>query len=149
LNKIDSKAVKTILFEHKNYKRLAIYILLSYVIFILVYLNRPSLYELDNSILDLIIGSIPNFIPSILFSVIGIFYIVPLVTGVFNSIENRKYLLIISSVNLIMFILIEYFHVVLSSGNWDNIDIVASVLGIVIAYIYYKKVKSTFSSIEV
>ncbi|MGB3368969.1 MAG: hypothetical protein WBA54_15835 [Acidaminobacteraceae bacterium] len=146
MNKIDSKSIKTILFEHKSYKRLAIYILLSYGLFILLYLNRPALYDYGNTYLDLIIGSVANFIPSILFSLIAIFYIVPLLTGTFKTIANKNYLFLISAINLSVFVLIEYVHVLLSLARWDHIDILASIIGIVIAYVYHSKVKSTFSS---
>jgi len=109
---------------------------------------RPNLYALGNDAVDLIVGAIPNFIPSVLFSIIGIYYLIPFITGKFQMICESKYLLIVSFINLLVFILIEYIHVILELGNWDNIDILATVLGILLASIYHFRIKEEYGRIE-
>lgn len=141
------RKIEKIIFENKIYKALNLKILLVYILFIVIYLSRPNLYKIDNSIVDIIVGSIANFIPSMLFSIIGILHIIPLITGELKAINNVKNLMIVNLINLLVFILIEYHHVIFESGNWGNLDIIATILGIVIASIYYFRVKDKFSDI--
>ncbi len=148
MSKSSFSDVKKTLINHKKYKRLNSYILITYCVFISLYMFRPNLYALGNDAVDLIVGAIPNFIPSVLFSIIGIYYLIPFITGKFQMICESKYLLIVSFINLLVFILIEYIHVILELGNWDNIDILATVLGILLASIYHFRIKEEYGRIE-
>lgn len=131
------------LFSNKAYKNLNRLIVLVYIFFMLIYVFRDNLYKLDSSYITLFAGTAPNLIPSFLFTLIGVFYIVPLLKGI-NSVDKSMVIWLINSINIIVFILIEYIHVIFKLGSWDNNDIIASLIGIALATVIYFKTKNNF-----
>ncbi|AGA68232.1 hypothetical protein Desdi_0705 [Desulfitobacterium dichloroeliminans LMG P-21439] len=87
------------------------------------------MYKLDSQYITLFAGTAPNLIPSFLFTLIGIFYIVPFYKGI-EAINKSIFIYLINVLNIVFFILIEYLHVVFKLGKWDDYDIVASLIGI-------------------
>jgi hypothetical protein len=132
------------LFDRKAYKYLKGTLLAIYILFMLVYMSRENLYQIDNHYITLFAWTAPNLIPSFLFTLIGIFYIVPILYKTTKIINNLKFILLINIVNMSVFILIEYLHVILNLGVWDNKDMIASFFGIIIATIVYLKFKKFF-----
>ncbi|HKL41423.1 MAG TPA: hypothetical protein VJ962_02395 [Clostridia bacterium] len=63
--------------KNKCYKVLTKGILLLYVVLMLVYVFRDTLYALSNPYLTIFPWTVPNLIPSFLFTIIGTFYILP------------------------------------------------------------------------
>jgi TRAP-type uncharacterized transport system fused permease subunit len=124
------------LFKSKSYKNLTRILILIYILFMLVYVFRENLYELDNKYITLFAETAPNLIPSFLFTLIGIFYAVPFFKGM-DSIKKPAFILIVNTLNITIFALIEYMHVVYKSGAWDNNDIVASLIGIIFSTVFY------------
>lgn len=134
------------LFRGKAYKYLKVTILVVYALFMLVYMFRENLYKLDNYYLTLFLWTAPNLIPSFLFSLIGIFYVVPMVFKTTNQINNSKFIWIINVVNMSIFAIIEYVHVIFNLGVWDNKDMIASLIGIIAATIIYFEFKGSFAN---
>lgn len=131
------------LFSCKAYKNLNRLIVLVYIFFMLIYVFRDNLYKLDSSYITLFAEVAPNLIPSFLFTLIGVFYIVPLLKGI-NSVDKSMVIWLINAINIIVFILIEYIHVVFKLGSWDNNDIIASLIGISLATVIYFKTRNNF-----
>ena len=131
------------IFSHKPYKALSKMIIVIYGLFILVYLFRESLYKLNNQYITLFAGTAPNLIPSFLFTLIGIFYIVPFFKGI-DSINKPIFILLINAFNMIIFLLIEYLHVIFNLGSWDNNDMIASLIGIIISTVICFKLRKNF-----
>lgn len=127
------------LFNNKTYKLLNVIILLIYILFILVYMFREDLYKLDIEYITLFIWVAPNIFPSYFFTLIGIFYVAPILFKTSNILNSSKVIWIINIINIITFIFIEYIHVIFNLGVWDNKDIAASLLGILFATISYFK----------
>lgn len=137
------KTNKTI-FKSKSYKVLNRVLIVVYVLFMLVYMFRENLYKLGNEYISLFAETAPNLIPSFLFTLIGIFYIVPFFKGI-DSINKTMFIWLINAVNIIVFLLIEYLHVIFSLGSWDNNDIIASLIGIIVSTVIYFKFRKNFS----
>jgi hypothetical protein len=110
----------------------------------IVYVFREELYKLDNQYITLLAGIIPNLIPSLIFTLIGIFYIVPMFFKGIDSINKTIFIWLINVLNISIFLLIEYLHVVLNLGVWDNNDMIASLIGIIISTIIYFKTRKVF-----
>lgn len=79
-------------FSSKPYKYLNKSIFITYVLFMLVYMFREKLYKLDNQYITLFAWSIPNLIPSFLFTLVGIFYIVPMSFKSTDAINKPKFI---------------------------------------------------------
>ena len=131
------------LFRSKPYKNLNRLIVAIYILFILIYLFRESLYKLNNEYITLFAGTTPNLIPSFLFTLTGIFYAVPYFKGI-DSINKPIFIWLINVFNIIFFSLIEYIHVVFKLGTWDNNDIIASIIGIVFSTVIYFNSRKKF-----
>jgi glycopeptide antibiotics resistance protein len=138
-----SKTDKT-LFSSQAYKVLNKTLVVIYGLFTLVYMLRGNLYKLNNQYITLFAWTAPNLIPSFLFTLTGIFYVVPMLFKVTNVINNSKFIWLINVLNMIIFALIEYLHVIFKSGVWDNKDMIASLIGIIIATIIYFKFRKSF-----
>lgn len=136
------KANKTV-FKSKSYKVLNRVLIVVYVLFMLVYMFRENLYMLGNEYVSLFAETAPNLIPSFLFTLIGIFYIVPFFKGI-DSINKTMFIWLINAVNISVFLLIEYLHVIFSLGSWDNNDIIASLIGIIVSTVIYFKLRKNF-----
>jgi hypothetical protein len=143
----DSRKSKTLetLFDRKAYKYLKVILFAIFILIVLVYMLRENLYKIDNYYITLFAWTAPNLIPSFLFTLIGIFYIVPILYKTTKIINNFKFILIINLINMSIFILIEYLHVIFNLGVWDNKDMIASFIGIIIATIVYLKFKKSFT----
>lgn len=131
------------LFSSKAYKNLNRLIVLVYIFFMLIYVFSDNLYKLDSSYITLFAEVAPNLIPSFLFTLIGMFYIVPLLKGI-DSVGKSIVIWLINAINIIVFLLIEYIHVVFKLGSWDNNDIIASLIGIALATVCYFKLRKSF-----
>ena len=131
------------IFSNKPYKALSKVIIVIYGLFMLVYMFRESLYNLNNQYITLFAGTAPNLIPSFLFTLIGIFYIVPFFKGI-DSINKPIFILLINAFNMIIFLLIEYLHVIFNLGSWDNNDMIASLIGIIISTVICFKLRKNF-----
>lgn len=138
-----SNTDKTLL-NGKAYKYLKGTILVIYVLLTLVYMFRGNLYKLDNYYTTLFAWTAPNLIPSFLFTLIGIFYVVPILFKTTNVISNSKFIWLINVLNMSIFALIEYLHVIFNLGVWDNKDMIASLIGIIVATIVYFKYRKSF-----
>ena len=141
INNLKQHKTKISLFNSKPYKYLNRIIIVIYSIFILVYIFRVSLYKLGNKYITLFAETAPNLIPSLLFTLIGIFYIVPMFSKDNDSINKSKFIWAINILNMIVFAFIEYLHVVFNLGTWDNNDMIASLIGIIVSTIVYFKLK--------
>ena len=139
-----NKTNKT-LFTSKSYKSLNKSMLLIYALFMMVYMLRGKLYALNNQYITLFAWTAPNLMPSFLFTLIGIFYIVPKIFKGAKEINNPKFIWIVNVLNITIFALIEYLHVIFNLGVWDNKDMVASLIGIIIATIVYFKIRKSFA----
>lgn len=131
------------LFNRKPYKNLNKIIIVIYILFILVYVFRENLYKLDSQYITLLAGVASNLIPSFLFTLIGIFYIVPFFKGI-DSINKQMFIWLINALNIMLFLLIEYMHLVFKLGTWDNNDIIASLIGMVFSTVIYFKSRKNF-----
>lgn len=127
-------------FKSKPYKNLNKVIIVIYILFMLLYIFRESLYKLDNQYITLFAETAPNLIPSFLFTLLGIFYVVPYLKGI-DSINKPIFIWLINAFNIIFFSLIEYVHVVFKLGSWDNNDMIASLIGIVFSTAVYFKLR--------
>jgi len=132
------------LFYGKSYKYLKGSILAIYVLFMLAYIFRQNLYRLDNYYITLFAWTAPNLVPSFLFTLIGVFYIVPILFKTTYAISNSKFIWFINVLNMSIFALIEYLHVIFNLGVWDNKDMIASLIGIIVATIIYFKFRKSF-----
>ena len=65
-----------------------------------------------------------------------------------DSINKSPLLWLINILNIIVFLLIEYIHVVLNLGTWDNNDIVASLIGMMFSTAIYFKLRKGFLEIS-
>lgn len=124
----------------KPYRDLNKIIILTWVLFSFVYIFRDSLYNLNNSYITLFAGVAPNLLSSFLFTLIGMFYILPYFKSI-DSINRPIFIWLVNLLNLIVFLLIEYGHVILNLGYWDNNDLVASVIGLLFSTIVYLKLR--------
>ena len=122
-------------------------IVVTYFLFALVYIFRDNLYNINNQYIILFTETAPNFIASILFTLISMFYILPSLRGI-DSINKPVFLWLANVLNIIVFLLIEYIHVVLNLGAWDNNDIVSSLIGIIFSTAIYFKLRKGFIEIH-
>ncbi len=143
ISNLKLKNINSKLFSSKSYKNLNRLIALTYIFFMLIYVFRDNLYKLDSAYITLVAGTVPNLIPSFLFTIIGMFYIVPLLKGL-NLTNKPRVIWVINSLNILCFLLIEYIHVVFKLGSWDNNDIIASLIGIALATVIYFKLRKAF-----
>lgn len=120
----------------KPYKDLNKIIVLTWVLFSFVYIFRENLYCLNNQYINLLLAVAPNLLASFLFTLIGMFYVLPYFNGI-DSINNPICILLINLLNIIVFSLIEYGHVLLDLGYWDNNDILASLIGLLFSTVVY------------
>lgn len=144
-NLIKNETWKTLFDNKKAYKYLKGILLAIYILFMLIYMFRENLYKIGNDYVTLFSWTAPNLIPSFLFTLIGIFYIVPILYKTTKIINDFKFILLINVINMSVFILIEYLHVILNLGVWDNKDMIASFIGIIIATSVYLKFKKFFT----
>lgn len=138
LGKVNNKFVNS-----KSYKNLRNIIVATSVIFMLVYAFRTNLYELNNQFITLFTETAPNFLVSFLFTLIGMFFILPFINNI-DPINNPKLIWLINALNIIIFSLIEYIHVALDLALWDNNDIIASLIGIIFSTAIYFKLRKSF-----
>jgi len=110
----------------------------------LVYVFRGKLCELGNQYIILFAWTAPNLIPSFLFTLVGIFYVVPIFLKGTDVISKPKFIWIVNAANMLIFALIEYLHVIFNLGVWDNKDMIASVIGSIIATMIYFKFRKFF-----
>lgn len=143
ISNLKLKNINSKLFSSKSYKNLNRLIALTYIFFMLIYVFRDNLYKLDSSYITMLAEVAPNLIPSFLFTIIGMFYIVPLLNGA-NLTNKSRVIWMINSLNILCFLLIEYIHVVFKLGSWDNNDIIASLIGIAVATGVYFKLRKNF-----
>ena len=133
-------------FNSQPYKTLRKVIIIICVLFLIVYMLRENLYKLDNKYITLFAGTSPNLIPSSLFTLVGIFYIVPFL-GI-DSINKPMFIWFVNALNIIVFSLIEYLHVVFKLGVWDNNDMIASLIGILVSTAVYFNIRKKFLRIN-
>lgn len=136
--------INTSIFNSMPYKLLNRIMLIIYSLFMLVYAFRGNLYKLDNKYITLFAETAPNLIPSFLFTLIGMFYIVPIFFKDNDAINKSSLIWLINILNIIVFVFIEYLHVVFNLGSWDNNDMIASLIGIIVSTIFYFKFKKVF-----
>lgn len=136
--------INTSIFSSKPYKLLSRIMVIVYSLFMLIYVSRGNLYKLDNKYITLFAETAPNLIPSFLFTLIGIFYIVPRFIKEDNAINKSSFIWAINILNMIVFGFIEYLHVVFNLGAWDNNDMIASLIGIIVSTIFYFEFKKVF-----
>ena len=110
-----------------------------------MYMFRDNLYKLEIKYITLFAETAPNLIPSSLFTLIGVFYIVPFLKGI-DSINVPMYIWLVNILNIIVFSLIEYIHVVFELGSWDNNDMIASLIGVIISTVIYFNIRRKFYS---
>ncbi|MEG1797349.1 MAG: hypothetical protein RR262_12705 [Clostridium sp.] len=113
-----------------------------------VYVFRHMLYKLNNEYITLFAETAPNLIPSFLFTIIGMFYVVPVLFKDIALINESKFLWVMNALNIIIFLLIEYLHVIFNVGSWDNKDIIASLIGIAFSTIIYFKIRNLFTNLK-
>ena len=138
LGKVNNKFVNS-----KSYKNLRNIIVATSVLFMMVYIFRTNLYELNNQPITLFAETAPNFFASFLFTLIGMFFILPVINNT-DPISNPKIICIINALNIIIFSLIEYIHVALNLASWDINDIIASLIGILLSTAVYFKLRKSF-----
>jgi glycopeptide antibiotics resistance protein len=61
-----------------------------------------------------------------------------------DSINKTKYILVINIVNMLVFLLIEYLHLIFKLGLWDNNDMIASLIGIILSTVAYFGIRKEF-----
>jgi len=144
MNNLKLKNIDKTLFRNNAYKYLNRSIFMVYALFMLVYMFRGNLLGINNPYITLFAWTAPNLFPSFLFTLIGIFYVVPILSKGTKAINNPKILWIINGLNIIVFALIEYLHVVLNLGGWDHLDMFASLMGMTIATSIYFKVRKYY-----
>lgn len=139
LNKLDKTH-----FIGKAYNNLKKSVIFIYALFMMIYVFRDNLYEMNNQYITLLAWTAPNLIPSFLFTIMGIFYIAPMLFKSADIINNSKLIWIVNAVNIVIFGLIEYVHVIFKIGVWDNKDIIASIIGIIFATFAYFQLRKFF-----
>jgi len=142
---IYNSAMRKNIFNSKAYSYLKYAVLAIYVLFVLIYLFRGELYAVNNKYLTIFAGTAPNLIPSFLFTLIGVFYVIPLLYKTTDVLFNAKFVWIINAINIFVFLLLEYLHVILVLGFWDNLDMIASLLGVSVATMMYFIFRKYFS----
>lgn len=143
MNHLEQNKQVTEQFRSKPYQSLTRFMVVIYLLFMAVYLFRDSLYKLQNPFVTLFAGTVPNLIPSFLFVLVGVFYAAPLFFSGGDMYKKPVFIVSINALNVAAFSLIEYLHVVFQAGVWDNNDILASVLGGLVATIVYYKIRKT------
>ena len=138
LGKVNNEFVNS-----KSYKNLSNIIVATSIIFMLVYAFRTNLYELNNQPITLFTETAPNLFVSFLFTLIGMFFILPVINNT-DPISNPKLIWIINALNIIILSLIEYIHVALDLSSWDNNDIIASLIGILLSTAIFFKLRKSF-----
>jgi len=127
------------IYESREYKNLTRILLTIYGLFMMVYMFREELYAMNNQYITLFVWTVPNLVPSFLFTIIVMLYVLPGILGDRRVINKSIYLLIVNLINITIFGIIEYIHVILKLGEWDNKDMVATCVGITLAtFTYYK-----------
>lgn len=144
INNLGLSKIDNTLFCNKAYKFLDIIILVMAGIFSVVYAFRTDLYGFDNQLVTLFAWTAPNLIPSFLLTLIGVFYIVPMLYKTTNVIINSIFIGLINILNVIIFSLIEYLHVIFKLSVWDNKDMIASLIGTIVATTIYFKLRKLF-----
>ncbi len=132
------------LFSSKAYTYLKYFVLVINSLFVIIYMMRDSLYAINNKYITIFAGTVPNLVPGFLFTLIGIFYVVPLVFRTTQAIYRTRYLWMINTINILAFVLIEYLHVFFQLGIWDNLDIIATLIGIALATLIYFNFRKYF-----
>lgn len=112
-----------------------------------IYIFRDNLYRVNNQYITLFAETAPNLTASILFNLMAIFYAIPFFKGI-DSIRETRFIWLVNVLNVIVFLLIEYIHVVLNLGSWDNNDILASLIGIIFSTAIYFKLRKGFLEIS-
>lgn len=74
------------------------------------------------------------------------FYILPYFKSI-DLLNKQIFIWLINLLNIIVFSLIEYGHVILNLGTWDNNDIVASLIGLIFATTFYFKLRKSLFEI--
>lgn len=148
INNLRLNARSKSIFNSKTYKSLSKTIIFIYVLFMSVYVFRHMLYKLNNEYITLFAETAPNLIPSFLFTIIGIFYVVPVLFKNVELINETKFLWVVNALNIIIFLLIEYLHVIFNVGSWDNKDIIASLIGIAFSTIIYFRIRNLFTNLK-
>jgi glycopeptide antibiotics resistance protein len=143
IKELETKELRKNIFRSKPYKTLSRILVIIYCLFMVIYMFRENLFEMNDRYIDLLAGTAPNLVPSFLFTLIGIFYVVPFLKGV-DAINKPMFIWIINALNLTIFLLLEYFHVLFSLGSWDNNDIIASLIGIIASTIIYYNLRKSF-----
>ena len=144
INNLGLSKIDNTLFCNKAYKFLDIIILVMAGIFSVVYAFRTVLYGFDNQLVTLFAWTAPNLIPSFLLTLIGVFYIVPMLYKTTNVIINSIFIGLINILNVIIFSLIEYLHVIFKLSVWDNKDMIACLIGTIVATTIYFKLRKLF-----
>lgn len=138
LGKVNNKFVNS-----KSYKNLTYIIVATCVIFMLLYAFRSDLYKLNNQFITLFAETAPNLIASFLFTLIGMFFVIPFFKST-DPINKPMFIWLINGLNIIVFSLIEYAHVVLNLAAWDTNDIIASLIGIMLSTAIYFNLRKSF-----
>lgn len=125
------------LYKSKPYLYVKSMIVLSLILLGFVYMFRDNCYDIKNFYLTLFVGTAPNLIGSLLFTLVAIFYIVPILFS-WNTIKKPFIVWFINIINIMFFGLIEHLHVVFKLGIWDNYDMAATFIGVLLAtFAYY------------
>lgn len=138
LGKVNNEFVNS-----KSYNNLRNIIVVTCILFMLIYAFRASLYEINIQLIKLFAETAPNLFASFLFTLIGMFFVLPFFNSV-DPINKSRFIWIINALNIILFSLFEYVHVILNLASWDNSDIIASLIGIIISTAIYFKLRKTF-----
>lgn len=146
INKFKISKENNELFNSKPYKGLSKIMVATFISFMLLQVFRDDLYKLNNPYITLFAGTAPNLISSFLFTLIIIFYILPLFKSI-DLFNNNTFIWLINIINIIFFALIEYIHLVLNLGFWDNNDIIASLIGIIFSTAIYFKLRKNILEI--
>ena len=142
--KIEFRKLDADFFKSKSYKYLKLGVLILYALFMMVYPFRSNMYSLNNQYITLFAETAPNLIPGYLFTIVSVFFIVPMLNLEEKFISRPNLIWVINLINIIIFILIECLHIVFNLGMWDNNDILATIIGISLATITYHKLKDYF-----
>lgn len=91
----------------------------------------------DSQLLSPIFGSLPNFVGSFLIFIMILSTFIKKIVAK-NGIGNIKYLLIIFGFLVFLFLTIEeYFPFFTGSKTFDIYDIIANIVGVLFAYIFF------------
>lgn len=138
LSKVNNKFVNS-----KSYRNLKNIVVAACLLFMLLYLFRNDLYQMDNQLIVLFAETAPNLIASFLFTLISMFFVLPYFKDI-DPIRKQMVIWIINAINIIIFSLIEYVHAVSNLSSWDNNDIIASLIGIMFSTAIYFKLRKGF-----